>query len=205
MLSTAGVELLIREGQLTDKRWRDLVEARRKLVKPFLDSLTLPELGALRCLKTEHYEHELSLSGTVTGDDRFSFKTQGIFGVASRKSIPGSGYQAPPGGRSCPDGTMKIWGLTRGGLWILVTASYAGTYGWKGRGQELAQTIEVQEADLDTILAKTGAKPQYIWEEIGEAVKGWLKRSAILYGRVVQLAERVKAEETIVWLISEKQ
>ncbi|MDO8495649.1 MAG: hypothetical protein Q7S32_04030, partial [bacterium] len=137
MPSTAGLELLIREEQLTDEQWRDLVTARRSLVRPFLDSFTLPELCALRCVMIGGHESEIGSCSRVTGNNRFSLKTQGIFGVISKESIPGSGYQSGPGERACPDGVMKIWGLTRGDYWILVTIDLGGTAGWKGRGQEV--------------------------------------------------------------------
>ena len=50
MPSTKGLEILLRNTLLTNEEWLRLLEARRDLVRPYLDKFTLPALGSLRCL-----------------------------------------------------------------------------------------------------------------------------------------------------------
>lgn len=200
MPSTKGLEVLVRKDRLTGEEWIGLVEARRELIKPHLDSFTFPELGALECLRSEvNFEHAIQSDGpAVTGDERFSLKTQGIFRVQSwsaMERIPKSGYIAPPGGISCPDGTMRVWGLTRSGLWVLASIGFAGGYGYKGRGYERATTVDIAEADLSTIIAETKEDPQEIWKELGDVIKRLAERRKALYDQAVNLARMVMIEE----------
>jgi len=200
MPSTKRLEVFVRKNQLADEEWFGLIEARRELVKPHLDSFTLPELGALECMRSElSFTHMLRWDvSTSTGDERFSLKTQGIFRMqpwSAVERIPNSGYRPPPGGVNCPDGTMRVWGLTRSGLLVLVTIGFVGENGYKDRGYERARTVEIIEADLSTIAAKTKEKPQRMWEELGKAIKSFAEHRKSLYNQALNLARMVEIEE----------
>jgi|GEM_PF-2540718 len=202
-----GLKILIRKNKLNDKEWLDLIEARRQLILPHLDSFTLPELASVPCLRSEiSFTHELRFDKpTLTGDNRFSLKIQGIFRkqpYSAIKRISNSGYQASPGGVSCPDGTMLVWGLTRSGLWILVTIDFVGEAGYKDRGYERATTVEIVESDLSTIVAKTKEEPWQMWNELGRAIKGWRERRKSLYHEALALAQMVETEELALSLVS---
>lgn len=206
MPPTKGIEVFIRKGQITDKEWFELIEARRELIKPHLDSFTLPELGSLECMRSElSFTHMLRLDVSAsTGDERFSLKTQGIFREqpwSAVERIRNSGYCAPPGGSNCPDGTMRVWGLTRSGVWVLVTIGFIGEAGYKGRGYERATTIEIIEVDLPTIAAKTKEKPQKIWKELGNVIKNFAEHRESLYNQALNLARMVEIEELAFSLI----
>lgn len=210
MPSTQGMELLVRKNPLNDKEWLNLIEARRSLIKPHLDTFTLPELGSLKCLRSElSFTHELRINNPTllmskSGDERFSLKTQGIFRLQPRSAveyIPNSGYRPSPGGVACPDGTMQIWGLTRSGLWILVEVRFVGEDGYKERGYERAETVEITEVNLPTIMSKTKEKPQKMWEELGKAIKGWAEFREGLYNQALNLARMVEIEELALSLI----
>lgn len=206
MPSTKGLEVFVRKNQLADEEWFGLIEARRELIKPHLDSITLPELGALECMRSElSFKHMLrSDVSTTTGDERFSLDTQGIFCMQSLSAvewIPNSGYRPPPGGVNRPDGTMRVWGLTRSGLWVLVTISFVGEEGRKGLGYERAWMVEIVEADLPTIAAKTKEKPQWIWKEFGEVIRDIARHRKSLYNQALNLAQIVVAEELAFSLI----
>jgi hypothetical protein len=209
MPSTEGLEMFIRKNQLTDEEWFDLIEARRELIKPHLDSFTLPELASLECMRSESHTHELSFDvSTSTGDERFSLKTQGVFHMqpwAAVERIPNSGYRPGYGQVGCPDGTMRVWGLTRSGLWVLVTIAFTGEPGYKDRGREQARTVEIIEADLPTIARMTKEKPQLMWEEIGRAIKGWSEHRKHLYHNALNLARMVEIEELALSLISREK
>ncbi len=209
MPSTKGLEVFVRKNQLADEEWFGLIEARRELIKPHLDSFTLPELGALECMRSElSFTHMLRLDiSTTTGDERFSLKTQGIFHIqpwSAVERIPNSGYRPWSDYVNCPDGTMRIWGLTRSGLWVLVTIGFVGEDGYKGRGYERARAVQVAEAGLSTIVAKTKEKPQRMWEELGKVIKGFTEHRKSLYNQALNLARMVEVEELAFSLIPEE-
>lgn len=206
MPSTKGLEVFVRKNQLADEEWFGLIEARRELIKPHLDSFTLPELGMLECMQSEGINHALSLDiSTSTGDPRFSLKTQGLFRMqawSAVERIPNSGYR--PADFSCPDGTMRVWGLTRSGLWVLVTIGFLGEGGYKGRGYERARTVEIVETDLPTIATKTKERPQRMWQQLGEVVRGFAEHRKFLYNQALNLARIVEIEELAFSLIPEE-
>jgi len=194
-----GLEVFVRRKQLTDEEWFGLIENRRELIKPHLDSFYLSELGSLECLKSEGFSHALRYDApALTGDKLFSLETQGIFRTqcwSAVEKIPDSGHQPPPGGVNVLDGTMQVWGLTRSGLWILAAISFVGESGYKERGYERARTVNITEADLPTITAKTKEKPQQIWEELGKAIKSWSEHRESLYNQALGFAKLVDIEE----------
>ena len=200
-----GLEMFVRRKQLTDEEWFSLIENRRELIKPHLDSFTLAELGSLKCLRSAHFSHELRLDApALTGDKQFSLKTEGIFNAqtwSAVEKIPNSGYQPPPGGVNVRDGTMQVWGLTRSGFWILVAINFVGESGYKERGYERAKTVNITEADLPTIVAKTKEKPQQIWEDLGKTIKSWAEHRESLYNQALGFARMIEIEERIFSLI----
>ena len=206
MPSTKGLEVFVRKNQLIDEEWFGLIEARRELIKPHLDSFTLPELGTLECMRSEtSFTHMLRLDiATTIGDERFSLKTQGILRIqpwSAVERIPNSGHRPPPGGVNCPDGTMRVWGLTRSGLWVLVTIGFVGENGYKDRGYERARTVEIVETDLPAIATKTKEKPQRMWKELGKVIKGFAEHRKSLYNQALNLAQMVEVEELAFSLI----
>jgi len=200
-----GFEFLARNTPLTDEEWVGLIETRRELIKPHLDSFTLPELGALKCLRQEgSFLNEIQLTvSESTGDTEFSLKTQGIFHAqewADMERVPNSGY--PPA--NCLNGTMRIWGLTRNGEWVLVTVDFIGEPGWKNRGCERATSVNIVKSDVPAILAQTKVKPHHMWEKIGHAIIGFAERRRNLYEQALKLAKQVAVEDNLYDWITDK-
>ena len=50
MPSLQGLRTFVRKDKIEFEEWFELLEARAGLLKSFLDSSTLPELGHLKCL-----------------------------------------------------------------------------------------------------------------------------------------------------------
>jgi len=196
MPSTKGLETFVRKKQITDEEWDDLIEDRRELIKPHLDFFTLPELGSLFCVKDgESCQHELKYDVSVsTGDPRFSLKTQGIF-----RKQPWCSVKQPSIDRY---GTMRVWGLARSGLWVLVTIGFIeedkDSHGFKvGR----AINVDIVESDLSTIVRETNQEPQLIWEELGKAIQGWAESRKQIYDKALDLSLMVQFEELAFSLI----
>ena len=191
-----GLEMFVRRKQPTDEEWFGLIENRHELIKPHLVSFILEYLGSLEWLDSGNFKHALRYDApALTGDKQFSLKTEGIFKAqpwSAVEKIPNSGYQD---GISVPDGTMQVWGLTQSGLWIIAAISYVGESGYKGRGYERAKTVNITEADLPAIVAKTKEKPQQIWKELGKAIKSWSEHRKSLYNQALGFARMVDIED----------
>lgn len=201
MPSTEGLRVFVRKDQLSDEEWFGLIEARRELIKPHLDSFTFPELSLLECMRYESGFTHLGMDvSTSTGDERFSLKTQGIFFRQpwdAVERIPGTGCV-----RGYPNGTMRVWGLTRSAMWVLVTICFVGELGYKERGRERASSVNIVEADLTTIIAETKWGPQRMWEELGKIIKGFAERRRALYDNALGLARLVQIEELALSLLT---
>lgn len=209
MLQTRRLEVFVRKNRLTTEEWFDLIEDRRKLIKPHLSSFMLPELGLIKCMSNEsNFLHELRFDAPVlTGDTRFSLETQGIFcrqKWSDMVRIPNSGYCAPPGGVNCPNGTMWIWGLTCSGLWILATIGFVGESGYKDHGRERAKTVDIIETDIPMIVTKTKHSLQEIWGELGNVIKNWAEHRKTLYEQAIGFAQMVEIEEHALSLVPNK-
>jgi hypothetical protein len=208
MPSNEGLRMLVRQSPLTVEEWYTLIELRRQRMKPFLDMFTLPELGALKCLKMESGLHGLGdrLIATV-GDERFSLKTQGIFCSQPRSAVDrvkNSGYREGFGGINVPDGTMRVWGLIRSGHWVLVTIDFVGEPGYKDRGYERATGVDIVESSLPAILEWTKENPEEILRALGQVIKTWTERRREMYEQMEALAFSVRADEMILSLIDER-
>ena len=201
MPSTTSFEIFVRQQPLIAEEWIRLIEARRELIKPYLNSFTLSELGNVKCLRRENFVDELGSYFETCGDARFSLKTQGIFFMqpwAAIEYTPNSGSSSSCHGVYRPrDGTKKIWGLTRSAEWVIATVSFAGTSGYKERGREVMTGVEIVEADVARILAETKTPAEEIWRNLGSAIKDFTKKRRSLYAQAQQLANRVEAEELL--------
>lgn len=210
MPSTKGLELLVRKTKPDYGEWLELLEARRSLLKPHLDSITLQQLGDVKCLLSESFDTPLRLglrlsAHTSTGDARFSLKTQGIFAKKWQSThIPNTGFQAYPGGISSPDGFLYLWGLTRDALWILVKVDFHGEAGYKNRGKQAAVSVDIQEANPARIVEETSSTALDIWQRLGEATHGWLQDRRMLFLQIEELVHQVMAEEQALSVIQEQ-
>lgn len=163
----------------------------------------MPTLGQCKCLSTEGvYGHELGPDNPeVSGEANFTLKTQGIF------SWPHSGCQRIPnkGVEGCPGGVIYVWGLARDNQWLLAKVDFKGEWGYKERGYERAEAVEIERSDIRSIVAKTKTTPKKIWEELGRAVKEWAERRGALYETAFHFANEVKKEEELISFIYSKK
>ena len=205
MPSTQGLEMLVRKRSLSKNDWFALVEARRSLIKPHLNTFTLPELGSLECLERESFKHDLYVDAPkVIGDKRFSLKMQGIFYSQPWSAIERdvkSGYRPGPGGVSVPNGIMQIWGLARSGSWILAEVKFVGSAGYKGRGYERAVSVSVTEMDLPTIISKAKVEPEEVWRGLGKAIEEWFDFRENLRNQAFNILRMVQIEELALSLV----
>lgn len=201
-----GLKVFLRAKEVSIEEWLTLLEARANLLRPHLDSITLPELGRLKCLREETFEHEIGLDNPrVEGADNFSLRTQGIFRAQRYdcvERIPGTGFRGNPVFVFL-DGVVRAWGLTRKGKWVLVSIHFSGQPGWKDRGYEKAEIVKIEETDIVTILMRTKEEPQQIWLELGKAVHEIVEWRKKLLWNVERLESRIEAEESAYHLLKQ--
>lgn len=201
--ATDGLKVFLRKENPDIKDWLSLLEARAELLKPYLDSITLPTLGRLRCLRHADCLHEVQLDKPVLfTDNEFSLMTQGIFSMQPQEAVqyvPGTGYQDPRG-IAYPDGMVYAWGLTRSKKWVLAEIHFSGQEGTV-RGYEKAEIVKINEADLVTIIQSTRETPKEMWFKLGEEARELVKRRQRLLNEALELERVVDAEETAFYII----
>lgn len=200
---TDGLKVFLRKGEVEIDEWLHLLEARANLLRPHLDSITLPELKRLKCLRMGTFEHDLSSDNfnvETVGD--CSLRMQGIFRVQHWENverIPGTGF-APAYSTKFQDGIVRAWGLTRKGKWVLITILFSGQPGHKEHGYEKPEFVKIEETDLVTILTATKEKPERIWLELGKEVRAFVEHRKRLLWTAERLESVVEAEESAYYL-----
>jgi hypothetical protein len=200
MPSTKGLEMFLRKESLNEQEWLGLIEARRDLIKPLLNSFTLRELGALECLRSElNFTHALKQDAPEVVSDAYSLKTQGFFQVqpwSAIKRFRDTGFQPGPAGVACPDGEMLVWGLTRDAEWVLAKIVFQGEAGYKDRGLERANRVEITSVDILTLAQRTGVSLERIWTTLGEEFEKWLEHRLSSYNELKATARIIKMEQS---------
>jgi len=197
------LKLLFRKKPLKLEDWLILVEARAEQAKLFLKISSLPELGHTKCLKLHSLEdsHPLEFDSPrlIGVDDTpfLSLKTQGIYSLSCKNYHPDTGYKAPPGGVSYPDGHMALWGLTRDGEWVVVMVNFVGVADYK-YGKEVARSVKILQTDLATMVNVTGVEPETIWDKLGEVVWELTRRRERLYKEALGLAQALEMQDKII-------
>ena len=203
MPNNDGIELLTRKETLTDEEWLALLEARRKLIKPYLKTFTLSTLGKLECLRSElSFTHDLQMDfPEIKAEDGLSLETQGTFRAQPYQyveRIPNSGFQPPPGGCKCEGGIMYIWGLARSGEWILARVEFRGEAGYKGRGYERALTVEIKKTEIEEVIENTKAKPTDILDQLSREVSAWRESRQRILEAAKQLERAISFEDFLI-------
>lgn len=195
-----GLGVFVRKGKVQIEEWLLLLERRRELIRPHLDSITLPEIGHLMCLRNEAFLHDLRLDEpkiVATGSEDLSLKTQGIFRVQplyKKETFPATRFQTAPI-LNRPDGIVRAWGLTRKAKWVLVTVHFSGQPGWNQRGYEKAELVEIKETDLVAIIEATKQRPKSMWFELGKAFKEIVEQRRHLLNELIPAETTVEMEE----------
>ncbi|MCX6757326.1 MAG: hypothetical protein NTZ44_00345 [Candidatus Nomurabacteria bacterium] len=199
MPSLQGLRTFVRKDKIEFEEWFELLEARAGLLKSFLDSSTLPELGHLKCLHNADFFHEIDADNPkIVSDGNFSLKTQGIFQPQPSIAIeyfPGSGLREPSRGFCCLDGVVRSWGLTRSGQWVLISVNFSGQKVSGHRKYEKAEIVLIEETDLATIMSMTKCEPKGIWFELGKAVRDIVERRRQNLNAALAVEKVIDAEE----------
>ena len=190
--------LFFRGRPITTEDWCFAIEACRELIMPHLGTFGLPELRTLHCLADGTSTHDLGKDAVVvSGDNRFSLITPGIFckqNFSAVERITGSGFTTST---RCnySNGTLRIWGLTESGLWVLVTVGFIGESGYKDRGYEKAKTVNIIEASLPDIIAATKEHPQKVWKGLYTAINNWTAHRKELYEQALYIQRMVEVAD----------
>ena len=202
--SEEGLKVLLRKTRLRRSDWHRLLEARRKMIRPFLNKFTLTELGSMKLIPHAFSPEQIYGNPLVTGDEGLSLKTQGIFYAQPHDKInngDGKFLYSVPG-----KGTFLVWGISRSGEWILAEMeldSYC--YDLKHNHFACAVTaIRMTKSDVATIVRKTGGNPLYMLKDIDRSIKGLTNVRGQLYEQALELVRVIEAEETAISLITKK-
>lgn len=202
--SNSALDLLVRQQPLTEKEWIELLERRRRLIKPHLNSFTLTELGRFPCLlryiqwvgirEAQHPNCGLTAYGTGGKSLEDALKTQGIFGFDTDSDI------------LTPDRTPMyncrrfLWGLSRSGKWMLIEIWFL-----RGGSPDLptdgVYAFKIQTVPVEDLLTIQHLQLRDVWLGLGEAVAQWMKKRQELLDDAEELADQVNLEESLINLL----
>lgn len=193
MPSTEGLKLLVRKTQPDFGEWLELLDARRRMLNPYLDNVSLGKLGGVACIGRFDVLKCLGEDTPVVQGDEptLNLETQGIFSLKQTRTVPKG------------DGSLHFWGLTRSSHWILVQVEFkilrpvfAGKF-----DHEAATSVIIQHATPGQIVKATGYTVGEMWKELGEAVYEWRSQREKLYRAMQNLTQQIAAEEQALSLI----
>lgn len=198
--STKGLELLCRIKPLSDEEWLELVERRRQIITPYLDSFTLSTLGQVEFLHSEAGIHQIRHDSPECFGGQFDLKTQGIFNTTfmSRIQFPGSVLNDS-------GGVQYVWGLTRNGEWIMAGVTYNNVRGYKGRGYQRAIRVEIEKTTIPLILSVCKFTCEAVWLTLEHAVLSFEQNRKKLYEDASHLSRMCQIESLVLGLIPLKK
>lgn len=191
---TKGISQLIEKGPVHPVLLCSLIETRRQLIKPHLNTFTLQELGNFRFLQSWLSPiHGLNQDKPSIGSENQMvpvFKTQGVFFqgcISIKREKPKSN-----------DYKKYIAGLSRSGDWLLIevkiTLDPECNYEW-------AREVTVFKPDLETIVfSGLGISYEDIWSELGRTIKDWLSSRKRLYEIASRISKIIEIEDLLLQL-----
>jgi hypothetical protein len=185
-------EILEDKQELSLADWVDLLEARRRLIKPHLKSMQLHDLDRGSLLETRDGGfHSLFEDRPRLVKGSLPLGTPGIFGS-------NQGYSEHltdiPGGRIY---RWYAWALSRTGHWLLATTDVRSIKirGRRERFEEKALRVEIRRAEIAELLERSHCTPENVLKVLGKSVNEWyahrleLVRPALKAALVVQQDE----------------
>lgn len=177
---------LVRKNILREDEWISLIQQRREfLIKPYLKSFTLPELGSVGCMWTDRVallRHNLHDDDPkINSRGEFSLMTQGIF------------YETKYSTNDGKTGMKFICGLTRQDKLILAEIKYAISENPIAK-YETATTINIGHTIFERILEITGEDPKNILCMLDNQILSWEKTCKERLEDISRIAAIMRAE-----------
>ncbi len=181
--------------EFTDQQWYEFCEARLNLIRPYLSEQTLPTLAKVEGVQVENRKSELGrierrfVTELVDNGADYSDLIQGIFGVGATE------FESE---RRYADGHTWVYGVERrSACWVLAKVFFRGSEGWKGRGQQFAQSFELAEVGIEEMCQIAQVHPKQVFTLLGIEVQRWYAAATRRYSDMTNLAHLVSAEDLI--------
>ncbi|MFA5128273.1 MAG: hypothetical protein WC457_04775 [Patescibacteria group bacterium] len=199
------MQKLIQSGnELTREDWIKLVEEKARLVRPFLELVTLPKLGDIRCMgrrdkKSEPEEYyplesfaDCPIVSSNGSSESHSLRTQGIFEwfVPRLKKV----------------NEIYVYGLSRNGGWSFITVHYEikSLVDMNGSGlkySQVATQLFFEKISFGDMLDRAGADPADWWRILSQTVSQWLADKEKQLARIQRLhSDNVFADKVVMSL-----
>lgn len=215
-----GLGFLARREPLSHEDWYVLIETRRKLIEPYMRSMTLDTIEDLKLVQDYFGKSNLrkfSTRARITTTGEYTLETRCIFPGqrdAVRSSVEYDHYATLPEGYrptfGAPRGTARTWGLTRNGSWLLIEANFFRhevQYKYPDRFEESVDidAVTVSETTPEAIVTSCRYKhPREIFDALGSAVRAWRQHRAHLLAEAKNLEETLDRENALLSIIPEK-
>jgi hypothetical protein len=164
--NNVGLDLLVRRTPLDDGEWTTLIEVLCARIKPYLDSVTLFELGKVVILGSEP-----TVWHPLNNDNPEVSGTAGSLGLNTQGAFFRSTQEKEVRTASC-DKTVHIWGIGRSGLWILADVDIK-INGSIGESYEQASMVRISHKPIDELVQAAEISFELVWEALVGTLVEW--------------------------------
>jgi hypothetical protein len=204
MPSQEGIKKLLHKKSQKEIDWLEMLEERRKLVKPYLKELSLNTmseriyLNGGRSENTTVHQLKEDRPAIVTSSNLgLTLETRGMFFPAF-KPLKENIYTREP----LEEEVYTWWGISLYGDWLLINVRY--DFRSQDPSYEVAFQVDIaKREDLSILVKSPGINPKEMWFSIGKLIMEWKQKREFLYRRASNLLATVKSEEQIVNIIPE--
>lgn len=202
-----GVRRLVRQGVLSRMDWLEMIEARRELIEPHLNTMDLKTIGKARvadysnswCIVEANNPWVLSFDPGLNLDTRCWWPMgEGLYSNHMLSRI--QHIYDPPGSSPAVGCTDTFWALTRSGRWVIVTATVRfpdHRQSWAGMLRSKVLRVEIREVLASDIIATLKIEPQDLWGQLGKLARQWQQRREELLTDARRLVEVFDFEDSL--------
>ena len=195
-----GLRLLVRREPLTKEDWIKMIEARRALIKPHLDSISFGTLGKFvgEFYSVSRPQRKSLRELFVCLVDDGVFSTQGHFRLMDQRWI-GEEIRYEP-----------VWGLTRSGDWFYATGIYTrrfgdGNYHWQPQSFCVTDSIGIHTQNLvERLRLDVENSEEMVYWELEKMIKDVTEKRRCLYEELKAVRNIMMAENAALSLIPPK-
>jgi len=180
-----GMQILVRRDQVTKDEWIKLINARKALIEPLMDKVSLKTLGDSWVSREGGFKIREASFKTFSLEFNNPLGLQGFF--AEKGSIPTEELEKRIYG---------LWGITRSGVWVLVLmVSHLENHRFEMR------EISVLRSTPKKIMEELGISAKEVWDQLGIFVKNAVKERERLLDEIKNIKDIILAEDAVLSLI----
>lgn len=191
------MEILGRQQPLSNDNWLTLLEQRRELLRPHLETFRLPKLLHSPVFKGRGNVLDLT-NLKLEIESPFDLQTPGIFGLyVADEQLLGTQHF----GNRDPDREVHFWGLAQNGTWIVGQYDYALHPEQHPSLRKVIFRVVLQRAQTGQVVRCAGCEDFHaraLWLALGEEARRWHEKAEQVSTNARAVVTTIDEEESLV-------